>query len=127
MTRASFITCAVLAAIVLTIAMGIHNAREAGAQIACRNRLRNIGVALINYESCFRGFPATHAGGHSWRIRCVPFMWSSPQFDMYDFDSPWDSAKNITIHTRPLPNKAGDLVVYGNPYGLSRSITTIRT
>ena len=47
----------------------------------------------------------------------MPFMWSSPQLDLYDFDSPWDSANNITIHTRPLPNKAGDLVVYGHPYG----------
>jgi hypothetical protein len=44
-------------------------------------------------------------------------MWASPQYNLYDFDQPWNAESNITLDTRPLPTKDGALVVFGNPYG----------
>jgi len=107
-------------AVLLAFSTGVYaviSAQKRAAEMRCSNNLKMIGLALANYNDTYWYFPAAHAAGHSWRIRCIPYMWASPQFEAYDFDIPWDSQNNITIHTRPLPGKTGNLVVYGHPYG----------
>jgi hypothetical protein len=105
---------------VATIITAIILARRGASRAAglrCRNNLRQIGLALQNYHDTYSAFPAARDAGHSWRIRVLPFMLSSPQYSVYDFDQPWNAENNITIDTRPLPSKSGEFVVFGNPYG----------
>lgn len=87
--------------------------------------LRQIGLALENYYSVYKEYPPSKLNGHSWRIRCVPFITSSPLFEHYDFDAPWDSVGNMTIHSRPLRNGKGPdpdaLDVCGVPYAFQGS------
>jgi len=101
-----------IAAIIL-----VRRGASRAAETQCTNNLKQIGLALWNYHDTFSAFPAARDGDHSWRIRVLPFMWSSPQYSVYDFDQTWNSENNITIDTRPLPNKSGEPVVIGNPYG----------
>lgn len=104
-----------IAAYVLWSNWDLRHARTVGAQ-----NLRQIGLALQNYHSAYKTFPPAHLNDHSWRIRCNPFLISSPLFMHYDFDSPWDSVDNLTIHRRPLRSGKGPdpdgLVICGVPY-----------
>lgn len=87
------------------------------AELQCRNNLKQIGLALWNYHDTYSAFPAARDAGHSWRLRVLPFMWSSPQYSAYDFDQPWNAENNVIIDIRPLHSKSGEPVVFGNPYG----------
>ncbi len=80
----------------------LNRGRVTGSQ-----NLRQIGLALQNYHAAYKTFPPAHLNGHSWRIRCNPFMISSPLYMHYDFDAPWDSVENMTIHARPLRSGKG--------------------
>lgn len=80
----------------------MHRTRVSSAQ-----NLRAIGMALHNYHSAYKTFPPPNLNGHSWRIRCNPFMISSPLFMHYDFNATWDSVDNRTIHKRPLRSGKG--------------------
>lgn len=92
-----------------------HRTRASSAQ-----NLRAIGMALHNYHSAYKTFPPPNLNGHSWRIRCNPFMISSPLFMHYDFNASWDSVGNRTIHARPLRSGKGpnpdERVICGVPY-----------
>ncbi len=104
-------------AMVVTGAIAVRRRYDRAVETQCRNHIKQIGLGLSNYHDSYSTFPSAREGGHSWRIRLLPYMWSSPQYSVYDFDQPWDSENNITIDVRPLPSKSGDLAVYGNPYG----------
>lgn len=106
-----------VSAMVFIGAIAVRRSYDRAVETQCRNHLKQIGLGLWNYHDSYSTFPSAREGGHSWRIRLLPFMWSSPQYSVYDFDQPWDAEKNITIDVRPLPSKSGDLAVYGNPYG----------
>lgn len=107
----------VAVATIITAMILVRRGASRAAEVQCKNNLKQIGLALWNYHDTYSAFPAARDAGHSWRIRVLPFMWSSPQYSVYDFDQAWNAKNNITIDTRPLPSKSDELVVYGNPYG----------
>ncbi len=116
---------AAVVAVVLIVFLGrqvwkARVVRAARADTVCKNELRYLGFALENYHDAYKAYPAAHADGHSWRIRMLPYILSSPQFTEYDFDQPWSAEHNM-VHTRPLPSGKGPFPdatsVYGQPYG----------
>jgi hypothetical protein len=80
-------------------------ASQRRAEYTCAENLRWIGHAVQSYHASHRRYPSPDFDAHSWRIRCVPFMFASPMFGEYRFDEPWNSDSNISIDTRPLPTK----------------------
>ncbi|MGN6544999.1 MAG: DUF1559 family PulG-like putative transporter [Aureliella sp.] len=94
------------AAIALIVAAWVH-ARASSAGSVCAENLRQIGLGLANYESVWKKYPPASLGGHSWRIRCVPMLISSPLYSNYDFDQRWDSDDNMTVDQRPIPYGKG--------------------
>jgi hypothetical protein len=108
------LVCGIVGASAALIAL--RRSYERSVEINCLNMLKQIGLALHNYHSTGSGFPTSRESEHSWRIRLMPYMWSSPQYSAYRFDEPWNSENNFTIDTRPLSGKSGTLSVYGNPY-----------
>jgi len=84
--------------------------------------MRTIALALDNYQSTHKRYPSPDFGGHSWRIRCLPFVLASSMYNEYRFDQPWDSTANITLDTRSLPSGKsaihydGRVGVHGIPY-----------
>jgi hypothetical protein len=64
------------------------------------NHLRQIGLAMHNFESAHGNFPPAIVFGpdgkpwHSWRVLILPYLEQARLFNQYDFTQPWDSPKN---------------------------------
>ncbi|PQO37972.1 DUF1559 domain-containing protein [Blastopirellula marina] len=76
--------------------------REDLAEQECDNRLKAIGLALFNYFDTYHEFPPARLDGHSWRVRMVPYLVSSPYYSNYRFEEPWNSDWNLQLESLPL-------------------------
>ncbi|MFO0937563.1 MAG: DUF1559 domain-containing protein [Gemmataceae bacterium] len=62
--------------------------------------LKQIGLAMMNYESAFARFPTTNirdAKGKpllSWRVAILPYLEQSNLYEQFKLDEPWDSEHN---------------------------------
>jgi prepilin-type processing-associated H-X9-DG protein len=82
--------------------------REAARRASCSNNLRNIALALHNYESTYGRLPPAYtvdASGnqlHSWRTLILPFMEQKALYDQIDLAKPWDDPANQRARNTPL-------------------------
>jgi len=80
----------VIAIIGILVTLLLPAAREAARRTQCANNLKQIGLALLNYEQSNRMFPAgnlsTQSGGfgHSWWVRILPFIEQNDIYDDFD-------------------------------------------
>ncbi len=78
----------------------VGNARDAARRAQCQNNLKQIALALLNYEAANGCFPPAYIADkdgkpmHSWRVLILPYMEMKPLYDAYDFTEPWDGPKN---------------------------------
>ena len=71
----------------------------------CRNNIRNVQIAILNYESVYGRFPSdtveVNSSGErirtSWRVHILPFLEANEIYEKYRFDEPWDSPKNTSL------------------------------
>ena len=77
-------------------------------RMACRNYLKQIGLALHNYHSHYGCFPPAYIADekgrpmHSWRVLILPYLEQKPLYDQYDFSEPWDGPNNGKLADIPL-------------------------
>jgi hypothetical protein len=98
-------------------------AREAANRNTTMNKMRQIGLAMMNFEAANKHLPA-HAifskDGKpllSWRVAILPFVEEKALFDQFHLDEPWDSE-----HNKPLIDKMPE--IYNKP-GRSNDGTTV--
>jgi hypothetical protein len=108
-----------LGVVVLTVglAVAVRAARQAARRHQYSNNLKQVGLALLNFQSVYgRLPPAVHrdeAGKPccSWRLRMVPFMEGIMR--EIEYDQRWDAPANQWISTIPwllfcwLPDENG--------------------
>lgn len=98
---ALFLICAGIPMALLLPA--VQQAREAARTSQCRNNLKQIGLALMNYESTYGAFPPAYladADGkpmHSWRVLILPYLDETGLYDEYNFSEPWDGPTNSKL------------------------------
>jgi prepilin-type processing-associated H-X9-DG protein len=69
----------------------------------CTNNLKQLGLALQNYNDVFKCFPpafTTDENGkpkHSWRVLILPFIEQKALYDRYDFNEPWNGPHNSQL------------------------------
>jgi hypothetical protein len=92
-------------------------------------RLKDIGVAMLNYESTKASFPlvsTTSTASHfdangdpylSWRVHILPFLGFQDLYNQFHLNEPWDSATNL-----PLASKMPD--VFRDPSAAAGATTT---
>lgn len=74
--------------------------REAARRTQCRNNLKNIAMALHNYESIYHALPPAYtvdAAGkpmHSWRTLILPYLDEQALYNRIDLLRPWDDPAN---------------------------------
>ena len=68
-----------------------------------QENLRNVVIAMLNYESAHRNFPPaaiySDAGKPllSWRVAILPFLGDVALFEQFHLDEPWDSPHNLPL------------------------------
>ncbi len=85
-----------------------RNARPAAFRMQCSNNLKQIGLALHNYESKYGQFPpAFTLDGegkrlHSWRTLLLPFLEQADLYSKVDLTKSWDDPVNDAVRRVPL-------------------------
>ena len=94
----------VLFALLAPFPFGRPGVREAARRMACGNNLKNIALALQQYESIYGTLPPAYtvdADGkplHSWRTLILPYIEQKALYDQIDLSKPWDDPANMAAH-----------------------------
>ncbi len=105
----------------------VQAVREAARRTDCKNKIRQLGLGLHNYESAFQRFPVGYryisgtdyaaqtgypvAGGyedanhlgHGWGIYILPFLEQQNLYDTIKLDLPGFDVANLTPREQSLP------------------------
>ena len=79
----------------------VQAAREAARRMQCSNNMKQIALAMHNYEAVYKAFPpayTTDANGqplHSWRTLLLPYMEQQALYSQIDLNKPWDDPVNL--------------------------------
>jgi prepilin-type N-terminal cleavage/methylation domain-containing protein/prepilin-type processing-associated H-X9-DG protein len=121
------VVIAIIGLLVALLLPAIQAAREAARRSQCKNNLKQIGLALHNYESARRTFPpgfistaATTNGpgtgpGWSWGAYILPYLEeSSIQIDFHhDITDPlYDQTRVLTLSVWRCPSDAAEVPIF---------------
>jgi beta-lactamase regulating signal transducer with metallopeptidase domain len=90
---------------VASIAMpAIQKSRESASRNQSMNNMKQIALAMLNFENATRRFPAQAFGRPngdtprlSWRVRILPHLGEVDLYKQFHLDEPWDSEHNKTL------------------------------
>src|SRR5207253_6161530 len=70
------VVIAIISTLIGMLLPAVQKAREAASRISCANNLKQIGLALHNYESTFERLPPsrTSIGSATWAVFIMPFI-----------------------------------------------------
>lgn len=89
--------------------------REAANRMKGQNNLRQLGLAVLNYESTYAHYPARATYDKngkpmlSWRVTILPFIEQQALYMQFHLDEPWDSEHNKKLLAK-MPE------VYASPF-----------
>ena len=76
----------------------------AARRVQCLNHMRQIALAMHNYESAHGHFPPAYVADengkpmHSWRVLLLPYLEHKALYEQYNMDEPWDGPNNSKLH-----------------------------
>ncbi len=122
------VVIAIIAILVSLLLPAVQQAREAARRTQCKNNLKQLGLALHNYEGTHRMFPPSRINlsaplpvfQQTWNVMILPFIEQSNLYTQYNFNRNWfdpinDPSTTVQLQafvcpstpsTRPLPTSA---------------------
>jgi prepilin-type N-terminal cleavage/methylation domain-containing protein len=106
------VVIAIIAILIALLLPAVQQAREAARRSACKNNLKQIGIALHNYHETANVFPpgfvSTNPGrsanttwcrsggvqGAPWTVLILPMLDQSPVHQQFDFNVPFQDTSN---------------------------------
>ncbi|MCS7303547.1 MAG: DUF1559 domain-containing protein [Thermoguttaceae bacterium] len=84
------VVIAIIGILIALLLPAVQAAREAARRAQCSNNLKQIGLALLNYENHIRMLPpgglttAVGGYGHSWWVRILPYIEQTAIYEKFD-------------------------------------------
>ncbi|MEM6330751.1 MAG: DUF1559 domain-containing protein [Planctomycetota bacterium] len=112
------VVIAIIGVLIALLLPAVQAAREAGRRMQCSNHVKQLGLAMHNYEGARRRLPAGFlsnaaagsvdaatgdaAPGWGWAAQLLPYMEEAAIADQIDFDLPiWDLRHAVAIGQTP--------------------------
>lgn len=96
------VVIAIIAILIGLLLPAVQKVREAAARAKCQNNLKQLGLAVHNYEGVYQNFPIgleLRAGATTARstffIQLLPYIEQNPLFTQWDFSNP---STNVTAN-----------------------------
>lgn len=87
----------------------VQKGRVEARRVGCRNNMKQLGLALHNYNSAFRMFPpgwisSNHCG---WQVMILPYVEEQNLYSTFDFNKEFDPKsksvqRNLTVYRCPI-------------------------
>ena len=105
------ITMGVIGLLIAILLPAVQAAREAARRADCRNRIRQLGLALHAYHSAHGMFPLNYGTGEfddasrgaSWLAQILPHLEQRPLYDSIRFGKPLADPANLSAARTPVP------------------------
>jgi hypothetical protein len=93
------VTCA----LIVLLLPAVQSARQGSSRMQCMNNLKQIALAMENYETAHGMLPPAFVADakgkpmQSWRVLLLPYLEQDSLFKQYNFDEPWDGPNNSKL------------------------------
>jgi prepilin-type processing-associated H-X9-DG protein len=103
------VVIAIIAILIGLLLPAVQKVRDAAARAQCQNNLKQVGLAIFNYESTYQALPtSTRPAGNttapriSWTIGVLPYIEQGNLSKSYDLTSNWSAAGNLPITSQSV-------------------------
>jgi prepilin-type N-terminal cleavage/methylation domain-containing protein/prepilin-type processing-associated H-X9-DG protein len=106
------VVIAIIAILIGLLLPAVQKVREAAARAQCQNNLKQLGLALHNFESAYQVFPASgwttvgpgnpYGKSVGWRPLTLPYIEQENLQNLYDFKVNWWEGANLTAAAVPV-------------------------
>jgi prepilin-type N-terminal cleavage/methylation domain-containing protein/prepilin-type processing-associated H-X9-DG protein len=110
------VVIAIIAVLISLLLPAVQMAREAARRIQSTNNLKQIGLAMHNYESSigsFPGFGQSTAFGFSPLARILPYLEQENLVNLVNFQVPIYTGSGPNIRLNPVHSTAANFVING--------------
>lgn len=103
------VVIAIIGILVGLLLPAVQAAREAARRMSCSSNARQLGLALLNYESAYKRLPPSRISTSnpvfqvSWPAMILPMIEQGPNFTRYNFNLPWYAPVNDVVTTTQIP------------------------
>jgi prepilin-type N-terminal cleavage/methylation domain-containing protein len=111
------VVIAIIAILIALLLPAVQQAREAARRSACKNNMKQLGLALHNFHDLYKHFPpgaeytvfkkptsdGTYIRGTTWMVYILPYVDQKNVYDLYDFSQSYSAEVNNIVGNNEVP------------------------